>query len=187
MSFERGLDGLVGRMLSWLTLPPMRGVARIEERVAKKAPRRAATAKKAPRKAAAAKKTARKPAEIQKKAPGKKTAAKKAVTSPKTRAPAKRRASKKAAVAKKPPGKTASAKEDLDRFVEGAERVSGEAGDVEEKILEELGSSSKGLTLAQLQSRTGVKLADLRRHLKELQDSGRVQRGKGMGTRYDLG
>ena len=203
MNFERGLDGMVGRMLSWLTQPPMRGVARLEERVETavektellaeeaaeavqtavvevEAPEEKATTKKrARRKTAAAKKTPRKTATTKKKATAKKTAA-----SPATRAPSKRRSSKKAATAKKSPRRPAATRENLDRFVEGTERVSSEVGDAGERILAELATSAKGLTLTQLQSRTGVKLATLRRHLKMLQDSGRVQRGKGMGTRY---
>ena len=157
MDVERQIDGLVGRMLSWLMQPPVRSVA-------------AGPAAAGP--AAAGPPAAEKP--VAKRAVAKKPAAK--------RAAAKRSAVKKPA-AKKPAKQSAG---DLERFVEGSGRATGAGGDLAARILTALAESAEGATLAELQSSTGAQLAAVRRQLNQLLEAGKIQRGQGIGTRYRL-
>ncbi len=212
MNLERGFDGLMGSLFSWLTQPPIRSagglakkveaevekveqaveaageaaleaIAEVADAVAEKLEEPSKTVTAAPKKAAAKRRTTAKKAATPRKRAAPETASAKKRAAPKKKAvPKKAAAPRKRAALKK----AVAAKVDLDRFVEGAEQISGGTGDLEERLLAELAASAQGATLTQLHGRIGGKLAALRQQLSRLQKSGRVRRGKGMGTRYHL-
>ncbi len=195
MDFERSIDGMVGRMLSWLTLTPIR-------------PRRKDAADAVREDAADAVRedaadAVREDGEESLSVAERDTAdgVRDAADAVRDAAEVVRRTVEKIAEKVDDIGEAVSevAAEKVEEVekaaVEGVEEVAAEADDsdrdapdpLERKILEALAASEDGAAIKDLQRSTGGKPTTLRARLNRLIGIGRVQRrGQGMRTRYHV-
>ncbi len=169
MDIERSIDGMVGRLMSWLTLAPIR--AR-EDRAEDPAESRA----EAPAEVVEAM------VETVEEVAG--AVAGKAEETGEAEAAAKR-VSEAAAEAVEAAPEVAT--ETVDEAGEVAAAVAEAVDPLEQRILQALAACEDGAALRELKSQTGGKPTTLRARLNRLIARGRVQRrGQGMRTRYHL-
>ncbi len=162
MDIERSIDGMVGRMVSWLTLAPIR--AREDRGEAGET------------EAAAAEIAVEVAAE---------TVAEAAEAAAEAVEEAAEAAAETMEEAVEAAAETAA--EVAAGTVDEAAEAAGAVDPLEQKILQALAACEDGAALRELKSRTGGKPTTLRARLTRLIGRGRVQRrGQGMRTRYHL-